>query len=283
MIEGLAKSYKDGDETWATLYKRAYDALVKDVGRALNRSFNVDLKLISRETSSFKDSINGASGLAGVEISFDLPKYARIHVISVEVFSDTEYETPDVPFYVYEEDGDGELLHEFSGEVAVGRSTIYVDADFEVDTIFVAYDPDTYAFRSTENKKYNTSYLSWSCDDCRFDCGGYEGTVKQINGGGLNVKYVVYCSIEKFVCENINLFAQSLLWKIGQVISEERRFGERLNRFVTMTLERWEELMAFYTEKYKDDLSETIKAMKIPEDEYCFPCKHIVSRKSQTP
>jgi hypothetical protein len=282
MIEGLAKGEKTSDDTWEVLYKRACDSLVTDVGRILNGKFSVDLKLVTRETSEFKDTLNLSGGLAGVQISFQLPKYARIHIISIDVFSEETYDSPDVPFYVYDTNEGGELLLETTGEIIEGRNTVFIDRDFEKETLFVAYDSD-HSFRGTQNKKYATSYLYWGCDECRFDCGGYEGKVAQVNSGGLNVKYNVYCSVEKFVCENINLLAQTLLWKIGQVISEERRFGERLNRFTTMTLERWEELIGFYTEKYKADLAEVIKSMRIPEDVYCFPCSKSVGRKSQTP
>lgn len=282
MIEGLAKGEKTNEDTWNVLYKRAHERLVSDVGRLLNGKFSVDLKLVSRETSQFKETTNINAGLAGVQIHFDLPKYARIHIISVGVNSENDYDSPDVPIYVYDTDENGELLYETSGSVTEGKSTIFIDRDFEQDTLFIAYDTD-HAFKSTENKRYSLPYITWGCDECRFDCSGYMGTIKQINGGGLNVKYNIYCSIEKFVCEYINLFAQALLWKIGVVISEERRFGERLNRFTTMTLERWEELMEFYTEKYNQDIEETIKGMRIPEDYYCFPCRRSVNRRSQTP
>jgi hypothetical protein len=282
MIEGITKASKDNDTTWAVLYKRACDGLVADVRKLTNAKFNTDLKLVARETSVFKQDVNLASGLSGVQIGFNLPKYARIHVISVTLFSDQAYDSPDVPIYVYDTDENGELLFETSGEISEGRNTIYIDRDFDVNKIFVAYDPD-YAFRGTENKKYNSPYLSWSCDECRFDCGGYQGTVEQINGGGINVNYTVYCSIEKFVCDNINLFAQSLLWKIGITISHERRFGERLNKFTTMTLERAEELIGFYTEEYDKEVKETIKTHNIREDIYCFPCKHLVSKRTSLP
>lgn len=282
MIDGLAKTGKDEDQTWAVLYKRAHDGMVADVAKELNLKFNTDLKLISRETSQFKDGVNFAVGLSGVQIGFDLPRYARIHVISIGVFSDQEYESPDVPFYVYDEDENGELLFETSSSLTEGRNTVNVDRDFEVNKIFVAYNPDT-ALRESENKKYGTYYYSFTCNECDFECGGYRGTVKQINGGGLNVKYVVYCSTEKFVCENINIFAHALLWKIGIVISQERRFGERLNRFTTMTLERAEELMQFYTEEYEKQLKDTVKTHNIREDAWCFPCKHLVTKRSGLP
>lgn len=282
MIEGLSKSYKDEDQTWAVLYKRACDGLVADVRKLLNSKFNVDLKLVTRETSTFKEDVNLAEGLSGVQIGFNLPKYARIHVISVGVFSDQAYSTPDVAIQIFEEDENGEVLYEEGFDITEGRNTLNIDRDFEVNKIFIAYNPD-FAFRETENKKYTTPYLSWSCDECRFDCGGYEGTVKHINGGGLNVKYTVYCSIEKFVCENINLFAQSLLWKIGIIFCQERRFGERLNKFTTMTLERTEELTAFYTDEYTKELTESVKTMNIREDEFCFPCKHLVTKRTSLP
>jgi len=282
MIDGLAKEGKDEDQTWAVLYKRAYDGLVSDVTKEVNSKFNTDLKLIARETSQFKAGVNLAVGLSGVQIGFNLPKYARIHVISIGVFSDQAHDSPDIPFYVYDEDENGELLFETSSPLTEGRNTVNIDRDFEVDKIFVAYDPET-TLHETENKEYNSYYYRFTCNECEFECGGYRGTVKQINGGGLNVKYIVYCSVEKFICENIRLFNQSLLWKIGVVISQERRFGERLNRFTTMTLERAEELMGFYGDEYEKELKETIKAQNIREDPYCFPCKHLVSKMSSVP
>jgi hypothetical protein len=283
MIDGLAKEGKDGDETWAVLYKRACDGLVSDLTKELNNKFNTELKLVARETSSFKDGVNSATGLSGIKISFDLPKYAAIHIISIDVKSEAEYASPEVPFYVYETDGDGELLYEGGSALIVGRNTVYVDRDFFVNEIFVAYDPEVAILRETENKRYNSTYFQFTCDECRFDCGGYEGKVVQVNGGGLNVKYIVYCSINKFVCENIRLFAQSLLWRIGIVVSHERRYGERLNKFTTMQLERAEELIGFYTEEYEKEMKESIKAQNIREDPYCFPCKHLVSKRSSTP
>lgn len=282
MIDGLAKEGKEL-VTWDVLYKRAYDGLVGDVTKLLNTKFNTDLKLVARETSVFKDGVNFATGLAGVQIGFQLPKYARIHVISAGIFSDQDYDSPDVPIYVYDEDENGELLFETSSPATEGRNTINIDKDFETNLIFVAYNPLEVALRETENKRYSTPYYSFTCNECAFDCGGYEGTVKQINGGGLNVKYTVYCSAQKFVCENLNLFAQSLFWKIGVVIQQERRFGERLNKFTTMGLERHEELTAFYLDEYTKELTETIKTHNIREDQYCFPCKRTVSSRSQTP
>jgi hypothetical protein len=279
MIDGLAKAGKDEDETWAVLYKRACDGLVNDVRKLLNNKFLVDLKLVSRETSVFKESGNSGGGL---EIEFDLPKYAGIHVVSVEVFSETEYDTPDMAIRVYQDDENGELLFETGAELTTGRNVINIDRTFYVNKIFITYD-QTFLLRDTENKRYQSQYYKWTCNECIFDCGGYQGRISHVGGGGLNVFYNVVCSVEKFTLENLNLFAQSLLWKIGIVISEERRFGEHLNKYSTMTLERNEELIGFYTDKYTQELEETIKGVNIREDPYCFACKKILSQRSSTP
>lgn len=282
MIEGLAKTGKDEDETWAVLYKRACDGLVNDVRKLLNNKFFVDLKLVSRETSIYQESVNANSGLAGIEILFNLPKYAAIHVIAVEVNSNQDYDSPELEIQVFENDQDGELLHAVSSDLTEGRNVVNIDRSFYTNKIFVSYDT-SFELKGTENRRYATPYLYFGCDECRFDCGGYQGKITQINGGGLNVFYNVTCSIEKFVLENINLFAQSLLYKIGVVITEERRYGERLNKYNTMTLERAEEMMLLYTEKYNQEKEETIRGINIKEDPYCFECKRILSKRASIP
>lgn len=268
-------------EFWANIYKRAWDNLVSDVSDLLNEKFFVDLKLISRETSSFQETFNTGSSLAGVQIKFDLPKYAKLHVINVEVFSEFAYDSPDLEISFHEEDSDGELLHTVSGEVD-GRSTINIDTDFEVDSLFIGYDP-SYSLRKTENKRYNSPYIHWDKFECMFPCQFGQGSIKQINGGGLNVNYVIYCSIEKFVCKNINLFKQAFLWRIGNEILIDRRYGETVNCFTAMSKERAEELTEFYGKTYQVKLQNAVKGHNITEDPFCFNCKNPVTVKTVLP
>lgn len=283
LIDGLRKNAKDSMETWNLLYKRAWDNLVSELTHLLQDKFYVDSKLVSRETSEFKADVNFSADISGVSLEFKLPKYARLHIISVEVFSDQEYASPEFTLSITKDDVDGELLFEKSEEITEGRNTIYIDQDFEVDKVFLWFDPALFAFRETENKKYKSQYISFNCNECTFDCGGYQGKVVQVNGGGLNVKYNIICSVEKFLCENINLFRQAFFYRIGLEIVFEQRFGMRLNRFTTMTLERSEELTAFYERLFHENLQRSVKSQNIREDPYCFACKGIVSKKSSTP
>jgi len=274
--ELLSKEGQTDSEFWDMIYEKAWNNFISDLTSKLQDKFYVDSKLVSRETSQFKADINMNTGLAGVTIEFKLPRYAKLHLVSVEVFSDQEYSSPEAEIQVYDTDASGDLLSEHTSELSEGKNTIFIDQDYEVNKVFVAFDPELIALRETENKRYQSPYITYSCDECLFDCGGYEGKVVQINGGGLNVRYNVVCSVEKYACENINLFKQAFFFRIGLEIIFERRFGNRLNKFMTMTLERQEELMEFYNSNFVQNLERSVRSTDMTEDPYCFSCKHLV-------
>lgn len=283
LIAGISKYVEDSsDDTWDTIYKRACDNLTADIASKFNDKFIVDLKLLSRVTSQYLDTFNGSTEIAGVKISFRLPRYARLHVISVSLKSEIDYPNPGFNLIFQDTDSDGELLLTKNKALTEGLNTIQVDTDFEVDSLFIGYDPTLYSLKSTENKRFD-SLLAYDPIICEWDCWGGQGRVEQINGGGLSVNYVVFCSIEKFVCEQLNLFRTALLWRIGVELTAERRFGERLNRFTTMTVERATELMDYYMTSYERELYNVIRAMNITEDPWCFNCKNTVYVKSETP
>lgn len=283
LLDGIARNQDvspadDADDIWATIYKRAKNNLVSDVSKNLQDKFFLDLKIISRETSVITDTLNSGSSLAGVTLEFNLPKYAKLHIISIGVYSASVYASAPI-FKVYDTDENGELLETITTAIASGRNTINVDSDYEADKVFIAYNPATYSFRQTENKYYANSYNYFDivmCDQCFYGDPDFRGSVVQIHSGGLNIKYVVYCSIEKYVCENIVLFKDALLYKIGHEITVERRLGERLNQFTVMIKERWDELEGFYKAQYEQNLMNTIRSGNIHEDDLCFACKNTV-------
>lgn len=276
----------DASTIWPTIYKRAKNNLISDVSKNMQDKFFLDLKLISRETSQFTSTVNSNSGLAGMLLEFWLPKYARLHIISVEVYSQVAYSSG-ANIKVYRDDQNGEVLDTISDAIMIGKNTINVDTDYEANKIYIAYDPSLYSFRKTENKQFGDLYYgnfeSHICDICYYGDQGFLGSFQQINGGGLNVKYLVYCSIEKYICDNIKLFADALLYKIGHEITVERRLGERLNKFTVMIQERWDELSGFYKAQYEQNLMNTIRACNVLEDQYCFSCKSTVRVATKLP
>jgi len=220
MIDGLRKSGNDTDVTWETIYKRGWDNLVSDISRELQDKFYVDAKLVSRETSSFKTEYN-STGDAGVKLTFSLSRYSKIHVINIGLWSQSSHTNAVIRFY--DTDADGELLLTLTEDLAEARNTLDVDTDFEVNTLYVVINSGDYPLKQTENKFYHSvNYISNILCDWTYN-GGF-GSVEQINNGGLNLKYVVECSIDKFVCENINLFKYAFLYRLGMEVCHERRF-----------------------------------------------------------
>lgn len=279
LLDGIARAVSDDhDDIWATIYKRSWRNLVSDISKNIQDKFYMDLKLVSRETSQFKTSANTSSALAGIKLEFWLPKYARVHILSVEVFSNSSYAAGDV-IKIYDTDENGELLKTVNSVISAGRNTINIDSDFQADKLFISYNPATYNFRQTENKYYANHYTHYDtvvCDQCFYGDNSFRGLITQVNNGGLNIKYLVICSIERFVCENIKLFEDAFLYKIGHEITVERRLGERLNQFTVMTKERWDELEGFYKAQYEMNVMNAVRNQNMNEDDICFACKDTV-------
>lgn len=269
----LSKDSETSDEVWERISRNSWNNLVSDVDAFLQGKFFVNKKLLSRETSDFKPDINSSAGPSGMKIHFDLSRYSRIHIVSIEVWSDQDYPSPEVLFQFFDAVEDGNLLHEVSAALVEGKNVIFVDTDFETDTVFVSYDPTVVELRQTQNKSYPFNYSFWSPVDCMFPCFGGTGSFSQVNNGGINVVYNVYCSVEKFVCQNINLLKTAYQWRYGVELSNERRIGNRLNEFTTMTQERKDELADFFKTNYQQALANGLSAQNIYEDWICFECK----------
>lgn len=277
----LSKNSETVDDVWERISRNSWNGLNSDIEAFLNEKMFVNKKLLSRETSEFKTDVNSGSSFAGIRIKFDLSRYSKIHIVSIEVWSNQDYASPEAIFYFYDENDN--LLHEVSSSLVEGRNTIFVDHDFESDTVFVAYDPTLIELRQTQNRKYDFNYSFWSVLDCMFPSFGGHGSFTQIENGGINVVYNVFCSVEKFVCQNINLFRTAFWWRYGVELANERRIGNRLNQYTTMIQERKDELFAFYTGNYQQALSNALKAQNIYEDWVCFECKGSVSTKTILP
>ncbi len=267
-----------------SLKKTAWRNLRVDVQKKLGNKFLIDKKLLTRETSKFTTSLNANTGLAGVKIQVDLPKYARLQILSIGVKSDQAYTSPEAEFYVYRTDADGELLDTFTHELSEGVNTVPIYTDYEEDELFIAYDPEVLTLYGSTNRYYD-DYIQFSADlSCTFPCSfGEVGSVQQVNAGGLNVKFVVYCSIDKFLCENINLFQNAYLYRLGVDLTRERVVSDKVNRFTVLTKERADELFALYFSDYEQALSAVIDNINVKEDPICFTCKSIVSSRINLP
>jgi hypothetical protein len=288
LLDDLTKDeQEDWEEFWSDIYDRSCVNFAGDVQAKLADKFHIDLKLLSRETSSFKEDVNVNSGLAGIKLEYNLPKYGRLNIITIEVTSESEVE--DVPIYFYDTDGDGKLLHTETVDIVSGLNTIHIDESFDVDKLFIAFDSSSVSpglsFRETKNRYFsNCHYFHFSDLSCLFPChSGSNGSVTQVNGGGINVIYNATCSIEKLIEDNINIFRESFWYRIGLELMRERVFSDRFNRWTTMSAEDAAEKQKTYMDECDRKLNNAVQSLRIKSDPVCFMCKSTVSSTYITP
>lgn len=283
LLDELTKDEQvDFEEFWDYIYDLAKINFINDIQSRLSDKFHVDLKLVTRETSKY-NSENTNSGLAGITIEYTLPKYAKLQILSVGV--DSVIAQNSFVFTVYEDDSSGDTLYTSTAtNLTAGKNTIEVYQDFEADKIFIAYNASTFRLNSTENK-YFADALVYDKLSCTLPCysHGYSTSLTHNNGGGLNIKFVIHCSIEKFICENLNIFKYAFWHRIGVDLMRERLLSDRFNRFTTLTTERAEQLLELYTEEYLKHADNSVKNLKIQEDYICFECKSTVSASQLLP
>lgn len=284
LLDDLTKDeQEDFLEFWADIYERTIANFLSEVQGKLADKFNVDLKLFSRETSEFKDDENIGNGYAGVKLEYNLPRYGVLHVGEIEVFSDIPQ--TEVVFEFFEKDELGRKLHEVTTDLQDGINHIYIGQDFRVDKLFIGYDRGLLAMRETKNKHYSDChYYEFSDLSCLFPCyNNSRGSVRQVNGGGINVIYNATCSIRKFVEDNLNIFKDAFWYRIGLELIRERIFSDRFNRWTTMMVEDAEKKESAYIRECELKLDNAIRSIRITEDPVCFTCKSTVYANYQLP
>jgi len=294
LLDNLAKDEQaDYLECWSDIYTRAKINFISDVHTQLAGKFHIDKKLVSRETSQF-DTTNVTASNPGLQIYFYSSKYSRMYITSLQVYSNTV--VSGAVFTVYDTDINGQVLGTITANLAIGLNTIYVDQEYEAATqIFISYNSTTLSLRQTENRYFNNySYYAFNKLECSYPCffsgyrygaegGEYSCSVFQVNGGGLNVVFNIICSIEKFICQNINIFKVALWWRVGVELMVERIASDRFNRWTTLTSDRAKELMELYQGEYDSHLKMSVNNLKMTEDNVCFECKSAVSAKPMLP
>lgn len=283
LFDDLTKDEQENwEEFWSDIYERSISNFVSDVQGKLGDKFNLDLVLLSRETSSFTDDLNTNVGVAGITLEYSLPKYGVLHVVSIEVFAGSAQLGKEFIFYENNENG-RELLRK-TVDLSGGLNIIHIDTDFSVDKLFIGYDPSEVSIRGTKNRYFdNQYYFEFSDLSCWFPCyGNSRGSVTQEKGGGVNVIYNAKCSIEKYVEDNINIFKHAFWYRIGLELVRERIMSDRFNRWTSMSVDDAGQKESVYATECALKLNNAIKSLKLREDPVCFSCKSLVSASYQT-
>lgn len=284
LLDDLTKDeQEDFAEFWSDIYERSIVNFVSEVQGKLADKFNIDLQLVSRETSEFKEDVNAGIGYAGIRLDYSLPKYGILHVATIEVFAEVEHE--EIEFVFRDTDESGRELFTKTVSLEEGVNTIYIGQDFRVNKLFIGYDRELASLRETKNKFFdNCHYIEFSDTSCLFPCyNNSRGSFKQIKGGGINVVYNATCSILRFVEDNLNIFKEAFWYRIGLELIRERIFSDRFNRWTTMMPEDAEKKENAFIRECELKLNNAVRSLRLREDPVCFSCKSTVYSNYQLP
>jgi hypothetical protein len=284
LLDDLTKDeQEDFAEFWSDIYERSIVNFVSEVQGKLADKFNIDLQLVSRETSEFKEDVNVGIGYAGIRLDYSLPKYGILHVATIEVLAEVDHE--EIEFVFRDTDETGRELFTKTVSLEEGVNTIYVGQDFRVNKLFIGYDKELASLIETKNKFFdNCHYLEFSDTSCLFPCyNSSRGSFKQINGGGINVVYNATCSIRRFVEDNLSIFKESFWYRIGLELIRERIFSDRFNRWTTMMPEDAEKKENAFARECELKLNNAVRSLRLREDPVCFSCKSTVYSNYQLP
>lgn len=280
VFDSLAKEeQEDFEELWLEVYQRAQINFVTDLTTLLKKKFLISGKIITREASEFLPEFNFGTGDAGLKLTVDLTKYMVIEILNISFIADVAYQSPPLVIRVY--DKDMALLDTISVEAVEGKNVVNYYKQFTDETLFFLYDKDAYDLRSTINRYYNDG--RYAKLECTFPCYYGEGAIYQQNGGGLNINFVVTCSVEKFLCENLSIFKNALWYKTGVELMRERITSDRVNHYTTLSTERATQLLAEYTSDFDKAAAAAVDTLKIEEDPICFSCKSFATQQNYLP
>lgn len=178
--------------------------------------------------------------------------------------------------------------------------------------VFIAYDAtnvNSVELDITKFPQKGNSYYS-DCYYANMD----NGTFLKIKGGtatiadpftitqsnntfGLSAIFSVQCTFEDLICNNINLFANALMYVQGAELMSELLNSDRLNEFTSYDRGDKEELQMQFEAQYRGgtitkgdnaisypgELNQVIDSVRLDQSDNCIRCNEAIRFMSQTP
>jgi len=266
--------------------QHSYVDVINDVReRAANRvtfdffaSSNVEFTLLPHTNCVGRISeplqlLPPSGGEGGILFDFVTSKYLSLRIVNLYFKSDV---VQTITFFV-KDVVTNEVLDTIVADLVIGENEIPVNKLYyptrTSTKLFVGYDLST------------TGYYKTSIEDCYEGCNGCRvlGTcgcriARAFNGNtpsqttyGLGILYTEECSFDKFVCDNINLFLQPLLYASGIEFVHELIGSTRLNSITSMPKDAREALLTNYTDMYEKSMKLLLKKIDLC-DTCCFRC-----------
>jgi hypothetical protein len=262
-LKKLAKSEVPSVLEWYDdLYAMSVNGLINDIQIRLNEDFYAEKILGSVTTGQLKVT-NEQASLGGVLIDTYVSKYSEIEIENITLFVDTLPSPAIINIDVY--DGvSGQLIDTITENISLGLNTFsYYGRKYENQSLLFNHDA---VLRATEDSDFMNG-LSYNI----------------VSGGGLIVTANKKCSVRKFLEKRLSLFAQALLYRIGQDLMLEAITSQNSNCLTGTDIDTNTKLMNFYKDEKERILDGVLKHQHIKDDAMCFRCRGKVMAKVNLP
>ena len=228
--------------------------------------------------------------LRGVRVKIDTEPYTSFFLSEVSVHSQV---TGTVDVLVWDLT-QSKLLDTITVTTIAGQinsQTVYkkYNADKQKLDLLIATDGD---------EMYETNISTKSCCNHRYYKNGtarFQGSkvlsastkipanVENLIGtAGISLKYSVNCDFDPWLCAQRHALAIPLLYKLGEKVMMDLRYGKRMNSIITLHRDSHEELMLFYREKYTQSMVQIFSNLEVPNNR-CFKCRRKVKTSIRLP
>ena len=211
----------------------------------------------------------------GVVFQFEQSKYLVLNINKINFRSDI---AQTVNFFA-KDLFTGDILFTKTVDLIVGENEIPINEEVfprrSSNKVFFGYDASESGYYDTSNldcfDNCCSTCASVSCSSCSF-ISGSNAIQFQPTTFGLSISYSINCSMNRFLCENINVFKTAMLYAVGVEYLVEALASPRINAFTTTNKEANEKVYNLFEKRYQKALEVSIKSLNFC-DNCCFDCK----------
>jgi hypothetical protein len=259
-------------QTWVDIEKRSISGIEADINIALKKYFK-NYSFVGNTITGFYDDnlgITQSDVLSGW--IFDLYPYSKNLSLNINVVE--LYLTTAANFFIYIYNAStGDKLEEIDVEGVQGINRIPIHKTYptwKYSRLFVAYDSSVVStIRATDQVSQGFNYME------RGEISNTSSKVYRNHNGaqtGLIVNFNILCSIDQFVCNRIELFKESYLYKLGIEFCQERIYSDRVNRYTLLDREEAIRLRDEFKTAYAEKINGVLHGLKITDNDFCFEC-----------
>ena len=270
-------------ETWENIEKRSINGIQSDINIALKKYFR-NYSFVNNTITGFYDdsvAIAQSDNLSGWY--FDMSPYSSNLMVNLN-FAEL-YLSSEVTFdlYVYNV-ATGDLLDTITTVGVEGINRINILGNYPVwkySRLYVCYDNSIVStIKASDQTLSGFPYVKR----------GEIPTASQVafrnftgSTSGLILNFNIDCSIDQFVCNRVDLFRESFLYKLGIEFCNERIYSDRVNRYTLLDREEAIRLRDEFKIEYIQKINGVLQGLQMNSNDFCFECNKAVNMRYMIP